>query len=117
MLRLCILTAALALACPAQSFLNRRIPLDQAKRWQGIRVLPDKPILLADNTASNNRCAHIMTYMPPKDLDKGIVKSERGEVGAIRRLPAMPTCEADIRPLGTKPTASEEREDGESARD
>jgi hypothetical protein len=134
MLRLFLLGIAAALTCLAQqsgSFLNRRIPLDQAKRWQKLTVLPREPVLRAASSKSSDRCAHILTYVPPKDIDKGIQTGSKGNgdvtPSRMPQLPSMPACEADIRTLAiprtgaeatpVQPKASEGREDGGSGRD
>ena len=95
-----ILSAMCCVAEDGGSFLNRHIPFDQARRWQGLSMRPAAPVLVATKPARpvESRCGHILVFVPLRDQDRGIVAGKLGQGRSnMPSITPMPVCEADVR--------------------
>ena len=111
MIRLCFVFSMLVLASVAQdtpptgSWLNPRIPIPSTPRLKEQFAAPAQPATVKpEETAENKapaRCAHIITFVPPKDADNRmvIVPGSRNRQFDMPVTPALPVCTEDIRQL------------------
>ncbi len=79
---------------PKRDFSRYLRPLVKPLKKQLVEKKPDWLI------AKDDRCAHMITFVPPKDVDKGMV------IGAVDNasrtmtvIPPMPVCAEDVRSL------------------
>jgi hypothetical protein len=113
MIRLCFVCCMLVLPSVAQdtpstgSWLNPRLPIPRPKQFErlnqfaGQAATPATPTLTPEETADKApvRCAHMITFVPPKDLDKSMVIVPGGRQPSMKVTPPMPVCPEDVRQL------------------
>src|SRR5205085_1176743 len=72
--------------------------------WEAFRPAQPSTSEIWNNPQNEGTCGHILSYEPPKDLDKGIVRgeSEAAQGNANDKIPQikpMPVCPQDLRQL------------------
>ncbi len=84
---------------------SRELPQQQMRRWMQEQQKKNESWQRAAvpgaqvRVQAPEKCAHMMTYVPPKDLDAKIAVGKFTDSGRMPQIPAMPTCAADIRVL------------------